>query len=468
MCVCHYDSSLKRAMKPRILIVDDDVEICTQMKWALSSDYDVLIAKDRVSATEQFKVGKPSVTLLDLGLPPAPNDTSEGMTTLAHILHMDRHAKVIIVSGQGERANATRAVGAGAYDFLCKPVDMVQMSLLLQRCVYVSELESEYREMQQEEHEDMFEGILGASKSMHDVFQTIRKVAASDVPVLVLGESGTGKEMVANAIHRQSSRREKPFMAINCSAIPENLLESELFGYEKGAFTGAVTQKSGLIEHAAGGTLFLDEIGDLPPQLQVKLLRFLQERKIQRVGGRKEMEVDTRVVAATNRNLEQATREGSFREDLFFRLAVVVCRLPALRDRGADVMLLARDFLRRFGNLHHRADLHFDLHATQAIARYPWPGNVRELQNRVQRAVIMAEGKRLSVEDLELSGYSDAPVAVNLKDARESLERDMILQALEKHDQKISAAAKDLGISRPTFYDLMNKLGISVKEQDHA
>lgn len=463
-------------MKPRILIIDDDEEIRTQMKWAVAADYDVALAGDRKQALDQFRDCRPQVALLDLGLPPSPNDTSEGMATLAELLTLDRSAKVIIISGQSERDNAVRAIGAGAYDFLSKPVDVEQLRLLLQRCFFVTALERDYRQLQDEECPGMFEGILGSNEKMEEVFKTVSKVAKASVPVLILGESGTGKEMIANAIHRRSAYKNKPFVAINCNAIPENLIESELFGYEKGSFTGANCQKIGLIETAAGGTLFLDEIGDLPPTVQVKLLRFLQEKRIQRVGGRQEIEVDARVLAATHVDLGAAIKEGRFREDLFFRLAVVVCKLPALRDRGDDVILLAQDFLKRFGKQNGRENLLFDPPALKAISRYPWSGNVRELQNRIQRAVIMADSRRITCEDLEIpngtgnaeSGMTftagttvDNSQVCGLKEAREALERNLVNQALEHTEGNISAAAKELGISRPTFYELMNKLGIS-------
>jgi len=458
-------------MKPKILIIDDDEEIRTQMKWAVAADYDVALAGERQQAIQVFRSHGPQVVLLDLGLPPSPNDTSEGMATLAALLTLDRSAKVIIISGQSDRENAVRAIGAGAYDFLSKPMDVEHLRLLLQRCVFVSELERDYRQLQDEERPGMFEGILGSHEKMEEVFKIVGKVAKATAPVLILGESGTGKEMVANAIHRRSAFKNKPFVAINCNAIPENLIESELFGYEKGAFTGANTQKIGLIETAAGGTLFLDEIGELPPPVQVKLLRFLQEKRIQRVGGRQEIEVDARVLAATHVDLRKAIEAGRFREDLYFRLAVVVCKLPPLRERGDDVILLAQDFLKRFGKQNGRENLSFDPQALKAIARYPWPGNVRELQNRIQRAVIMADSRRICCEDLEIGppgggeGNSVATVEVpqggGLKEARETLERELVSQALKQSDGNVSAAAKELGVSRPTFYELMNKLGIS-------
>jgi two-component system, NtrC family, response regulator len=391
-------------MKLKILIIDDDEEIRTQMKWAVANEYEVFLAGNRVEAIRLFQEHCPQVVLLDLGLPPNPNSTLEGMATLANLLMIDRFAKVIIISGQSDHQNAVSAIGAGAYDFLAKPVNLEPLRILLQRAIFVRSLEEDYQDTKNKSNSSLFEGILGQDASMKEVFKTVDKVAKASVPVLILGESGTGKELVANAIHRRSNYKDKPFIAINCNAIPESLIESELFGYEKGAFTGAISQRIGLIESAAGGTLFLDEIGDLPLLIQVKLLRFLQEKRIQRIGGRHEIEVETRIIAATHVNLNQAILEGRFREDLYFRLAVIVCRLPALRDRGEDIQLLAEDFIVRFGEQCGRSDLKFSGQAMESILAYGWPGNVRELQNRVQRAVIMAEGKFVSSEDLEITG----------------------------------------------------------------
>jgi two-component system, NtrC family, response regulator len=446
-------------MKPKVLIVDDDEEIQVQMKWALQ-DYDVLLAQDRASAANIFRTERPAVTLLDLGLPPRPNDAEEGLAALAGLLNIDDAAKVVIISGQGEKKNALQAVGAGAYDFLCKPIDMDELKFLLRRCIYVSNLEREYRRLEENVRSEGFEDMLGASPQMQGVFAYIRKVAKANAPVLLLGESGTGKEMAALAIHRRSLRKDGPFIAINCNAIPETLLESELFGHEKGAFTGAHTQRKGLMESAAGGTLFLDEIGELPPPIQVKLLRFLQEQRFQRVGGRLEIQIDTRIIAATNVDLKQAVAKGKFREDLYFRLAVVVIKLPPLRDRGEDVDLLAREFLQQFAVQCDKESLRFTPDALRAVKRHPWPGNVRELQNRVKRAVIMADGKRVTAQDLELTGGPEGIPAATLKEARENIERELIEQTLKRHGGRISSAAAELGISRPTLYELMDKLGI--------
>lgn len=446
-------------MNPTVLIVDDDEEIRTQMKWALSQEYEVAFAENRRAAVEAFKAAPPAATLLDLGLPPNPNDPEEGLATLAELLAIDSNAKVIIISGQGEKTNALKAVGEGAYDFLCKPIDIEELRLLLRRCIYVASLEKEYRQMQQGIRPNVFEDMLGTSTQMQGVFSYIKKVATTTAPVILLGESGTGKEMAALAIHRRSARKDGPFIPINCNAIPENLLESELFGHEKGSFTGAHMQRKGLVENATGGTLFLDEIGDLPSSVQVKLLRFLQEQRFQRVGGRQEIESDARVIAATNANLEQSIAEGKFREDLYFRLAVVVIKLPPLRERGDDTGLLAREFLQRYGAQNDRTNLTFSPGALRAMNMHPWPGNVRELQNRVKRAVIMADGKRITEQDLELTAAGGATRAT-LKEVRESVERDLVQQALKRHLGKISSAAAELGISRPTLYELMEKLGV--------
>lgn len=448
-------------MKAKVLIVDDDPEILAQMKWALGQQYDVLSAEDRAGALETFKSEQPAVTLLDLGLPPHPNDCEEGLAALSELLGIDKSAKVIVISGQSEKKNALQAVGAGAYDFVCKPVDIQELKFLLGRCIYVVQLEREYRKLQQSVRAEDFEDMLGSSPQMQGVFANIRKVAKTDVPILLLGESGTGKEMAALAIHRRSLRKDGPFIAINCNAIPENLLESELFGHEKGSFTGAHAQRKGIMESAASGTVFLDEIGELPPPVQVKLLRFLQEHRFQRVGGRQEIQIDTRIIAATNVQLKQAVAEGKFREDLYFRLAVVVIKLPPLRERGDDVVLLAREFLHRYAAQNGKTNLTFAPEALRAVNCHPWPGNVRELQNSVKRAVIMAEGKRITEKDLELAPSGGVASVATLKEVREGVEKELIQQTLKRHLGKISSAAAELGVSRPTLYELMEKLGIA-------
>jgi two-component system NtrC family response regulator len=447
-------------MNPKLLIIDDDDEIRTQMRWALAREYEVLLAGDRASAIDKFSAARPPVVLLDLGLPPHPNNPEEGLAALSDLLALDALVKVIIITGQGEKEVALRGVGAGAYDFLCKPVEIEELKLLLKRCFHIARLEKEYNEIQQQLQGDSFEGMLGTSPPMQAVFDSIRKVATTDAPVLILGESGTGKEMAAIAIHRRSSRKDGPFVAINCSAIPETLLESELFGHEKGAFTGAHVQRKGRIENASGGTLFLDEIGEIPLPLQVKLLRFLQEQRIERVGGRQEIQIDARVIAATNADLKKHMGNGRFREDLFYRLSVVQIVLPPLRHREGDILLLARSFLQRCAAQAGKRGLGFDQEAARSISRYSWPGNVREMDNRVRRAVIMAESKRLTIQDLELAAAGDADHAATLKTARETVEREMIVQALRKHSGKIAPAAAELGVSRPTLYELMEKLAI--------
>ncbi len=454
-------------IKPKLLLVDDDEEIRTQMKWALSGDFDLLTAGDRPEAIESFRRERPLTTLLDLGLPPQPNEPDEGLAALGELLSIDPAAKIIIISGQGEKKNALEAVAAGAYDFLCKPVEMEELQFLLRRSIYLANLEREYRQLRQQTRSEGFEQMIGGSPQMQGVFAYIRKVAGTNAPVLLLGESGTGKELAALAIHERSPRKDKSFVAINCNGIPENLLESELFGHEKGSFTGAHAQRKGLIENAADGTLFLDEIGELPPPIQVKLLRFLQEQRFQRVGGRQEIQIDTRVIAATNADLKQTISEGKFREDLYFRLAVVVIMLPPLRDRGDDVALLAREFLQRYAAQNNKKSLAFSPDALRALYRHNWPGNVRELQNRVKRAVIMTDGKRLTADDLELADLSQTSPAT-LKEAREAVEKEVVQNALKRHQGKITSAALELGVSRPTLYELMEKLGIERAERNSS
>jgi two-component system NtrC family response regulator len=448
-------------MKPKLLIVDDDEEIRSQLKWALANDYAVVTAADRAEAVAVFTSERPAVTVLDLGLPPRPADPEEGLATLAALLELDRAAKVVVVTGQGEKDNALRAIGEGAYDFLNKPVDLDELTVILRRASYVAHLEAEYRELQRTtSSDDGFEGMLGGSARMQTVFTAIRRVATTDAPVLILGESGTGKEVAARAIHRQSRLREGPFIPINCGAIPETLLESELFGHEKGSFTGAHAQRKGRIEMAGGGMLFLDEIGELPLAMQVKLLRFLQEQTIERVGGRAPIQVDTRVLAATNVDLKKAMAEGRFREDLYYRLAVVVIKLPPLRERAADIPVLAKSFLKRFAAQNERNSLEFSAAAVRALQTHDWPGNVRELENRVKRAVIMAEGRQVVPADLELADVNRSAKVLTLKDAREGAEREAVERAMQRHGGKISRAADELGISRPTLYELMEKLGL--------
>ncbi len=453
-------------MKPTILIVDDDEEIRSQLHWALTEDYDVYEADDRPSARTAFTQNKPLVTLLDLGLPPQPAEPDEGFAALNDLLGLDRTAKIIMVTGQGERINALRTVGEGAFDFLSKPVDMDELKIILKRAVHVAQLEREYRQLQQAVASDAFEGMIGIGPRMQAVFSTIRKLGGTDAPVLILGESGTGKEVTALAIHRQSLRCNGPFIPINCGAIPETLLESELFGYEKGAFTGAHTQRKGRIESANGGTLFLDEIGELPVALQVKLLRFLQEQTIERIGGRTSHVVDTRIITATNADLKKALAENLFREDLYYRIAVVVLQLPPLRRRPEDIPTLARTFLRKYATEAKRPNLTFSQATLRLLQQHSWPGNVRELENRIKRAVVMAEGRYVTAADLELTLEAAVQVRRTLKDVREAAERQAVLAALKRNKWRIAPAASDLDVSRPTIYELMEKLNIQKPEAD--
>jgi two-component system NtrC family response regulator len=446
--------------KQKLLIVDDDEDLRTQMKWALTADYNVYLAEDRQSAIAIINKEQPAVVTLDLGLPPNPAGVEEGFAILDHILDNYSHTKVIIITGRGEKEYALRAVEKGAYDFFYKPIQLDELKVVLRRAFHVSQLEHEQREMRHRLSGDTFEGMIGTSPKMQDVFSTIRKVATTDAPVLIRGESGTGKELVARAIHRLSLRESKHFIPINCSAIPENLIESELFGHEKGTFTGAHAQRKGRFEMAEGGTLFLDEIGDLPLTLQVKLLRFLQEKTIERVGGREQIEVDTRVLAATNRDLEEAMKNATFRDDLYYRLSVINISLPALRERDADVVLLAKTFLDRYTSETRKKIKGFSSEAIEAIESYSWPGNVRELENRIKRAVIMSEGKKITLEDLEMKAVAGKREGLVLKDAREILEKGLILKAIARNENNLTKAASELGISRPTLYDLMEKLGI--------
>ena len=447
--------------KPTILIVDDDDEVRTQMKWALTQQYEVLLAENRQCALETFKKHRPEVVTLDLGLPPSPGDTREGFSALADLLHADSSLKVIVITGQDEKSNGMQAIGQGAYDFFCKPVKIDELRIVLARAVNVCRLEREHRELLASDRADSFEGILGASRQIQSVFASIRKMSSSDASVLVAGESGTGKELVARAIHRLSARKNGPFIAINCGAIPENLLESELFGHEKGSFTGAHAQRQGRIEMAEGGTLFLDEIGELPGPLQVKLLRFLQQHEVERVGGRSLIKVDTRVIAATNVDLVKAMADGRFREDLYYRLAVVVS-LPPLRQREGDTLLLANAFLQRQAESLQKK-LVFTSKSMKVIEGHGWPGNVRELENRIQRAAIMAENGRVTPEDLGLTSAYSEYEGQALFTARDALDRQMIEAAVSRSKGNLTRAAVELAISRPTLYELMEKLGMSRK-----
>jgi two-component system NtrC family response regulator len=444
--------------KPKLLIVEDDEDLRRQMRWALADEYEVVLAGDRPAALEALRAHRPPVMTLDLGLPPDAQGAAEGFATLAEIQRVDGAPKVVVITGREERDYALRAVDRGAYDYFCKPIQAEELKVVLRRALYLYRLEQENRELQRRDHGG-FEDMLGTSPQMEAVFGAVRRVAGTDAAVLITGESGTGKELLAQAVHRLSPRHKAPFVPINCGAIPENLLESELFGHEKGAFTGAHMQRKGRIEMAHGGTLFLDEIGDLPLPLQVKLLRFLQEKRLERVGGRQEIAVDTRVVTATNTDLKQAMREGRFRDDLYYRIGVVVISVPPLRERGDDVGLLATTFLQRYATESRRRLSGFTRDALTAVQAHAWPGNVRELENRVKRAVVMAEGARITPADLELESVT-AVEGRALRDVRADLERETIRRALDRNKGNVSRTAADLGVSRPTLYGLMEKLGI--------
>jgi two-component system NtrC family response regulator len=451
-------------MKHRLLIVEDDEDIRSQMKWALAESYEVQIAGDRRTALEAFRVHSPEVMILDLGLPPSPGETTEGLAVLAEVLRLAPATKVIIASGQSDRVNAHKAIDDGAYDFLPKPIEIEELRIILKRAFYLAHLEQEKRDLENRLTSSGFQGMLGGSRAMQEVFNSVRKVAATAAPVLILGESGTGKERVAQAIHNLSPQKDGPFVAINCGAIPENLLESELFGHEKGSFTGAHAQRQGKVETAEGGTLFLDEIGELPQTLQVKFLRFLQERVIQRVGGRKDIPINARVIAATNADLKKSMVAGAFREDLYYRLAVVTIKLPPVREREGDIPILAQSFLKRFAAESGTEKKTFTGSALRHLEQYHWPGNVREMENRIRRAVIMSEGSRVTENDLELT-LSEVPLAGRtLQEARDELDRQLVTQALRRHKGNISAAASQLGISRPTLYELMDRFGLRRNE----
>ena len=441
----------------KILVVEDDPGLQSQMRWCFEG-YEVLIAGDRAEAINLLRRHEPAVILLDLGLPPDPENASEGLAALQEILSISPSTKIIVVTGNDERENAVKAIAKGAYDFYQKPVDPEVLGLLVERAYYLYELEQENRKLMLHVGASPIQGIIATSPQMLKVCRTIEKVAPTGVTTLLLGESGTGKEVIARALHSLSDRAKQPFVAINCGAIPETLLESELFGYEKGAFTGAAKQTRGKIEYADGGTLFLDEIGDIPQPLQVKLLRFLQERVIERLGGRSEIPVNVRVVCATNQNLMDLVEKGAFREDLYYRISEITINIPPLREREGDALLLAKVFLEKFGNEYGRNLKGFTEDAATAIQAYSWPGNVREMENRIKRAVIMAEGNGVTAEELELEEVSDTPaLPLNLKQVRENAERQAILRAMNMCDGNISQAADLLGVSRPTLYDLMNK-----------
>jgi two-component system NtrC family response regulator len=444
--------------KEVLLIVEDDPGLQKQMRWSFDA-YETLVAGDRESALVHLRRHEPAVLTLDLGLPPDPDGASEGLAALEQILMLAPDTKVIVVTGNQDRANAVKAVAMGAYDFYQKPFDPEVLGLVVERAFRLHALQRENRKLQQLQDSPM-QGILTRDPGMLKMCRSVEKVAPSDATVLLLGESGTGKELLAKALHQLGPRSAKRFVAINCAAIPENLLESELFGYEKGAFTGANKQTRGKIEFADGGTFFLDEVGDLSLALQAKILRFLQERVIERVGGREEIAVDVRVVCATHQNLKKLIEEGRFREDLYYRLSEIVIAIPPLRDRHGDAALLAHAFMHKFSRQEGRSILGFTQDALRAVEAYPWPGNVREMENYVKRAVIMTDGSQIGAEDLGLSAPAGEPEPINLREVRDAAERNAIIKALSRVDGNILAAAELLGVSRPTLYDLVDRLGL--------
>ncbi len=450
--------------RERLLIIEDDEDIRTQLTYALQDEYDVSVAGDRTRAAAAVQEAPPEIVTLDLGLPPTPDTAEEGLRALEDILAVAPDAKVIIITGNGDRANAVAAVERGAFDYHLKPVNLDDLKVVLRRATYLRQLERESEEQaRQREDSIRFTDILGSTPKMREIFGVIQRVAKTDATVLCEGESGTGKELVARAVHTHSPRKSGPFVAINCGAIPETLLESELFGHERGSFTGAHAQRKGKIEMATGGTLFLDEITEMSLPLQVKLLRFLQQREIERVGGREVIPIDVRVVAATNQSLDEALRGGRFREDLYYRLSVVTIHLPPLRERGEDVVLLANAFLRRNAQALKRK-VRFSPEALEAIVKYQWPGNIRELENKVHRAVIMATSRIIGSADLDLNPSAVIDALPTLREARDQSERRLIVNALVRSRGNISRAARVLDISRPTFHDMLVKHSIDAKE----
>jgi two-component system NtrC family response regulator len=451
----------------KILIVEDSEEIRKQLKWGLGKEYEVLLAENGREAVVLFRKHRPKVVTLDLGLTPHVDSVEEGFRCLEETLSIAPATKVIVITGNEDRSSALRAVQSGACDFYQKPIDINELKIVIKRAFHIRDIEDENYRLQSVlgQKNKQFGGMVGQCPQMEHVFSTIRKVAPSDVSIFITGESGTGKELVARAIHNLSLRKEQRFVPINCGAIPENLLESELFGHEKGAFTGAHSRVQGKVEYAHGGTLFLDEIGEIPPNLQVKLLRFLQEKVIQRVGGRDDITVNTRVISATNIDIKKAIDEGTFREDLYYRIAVVNIDIPPLRERGSDIMLLANLFLRGFAASLGRKVKGFSADAVERLRSYEWPGNVRELENMVQRAVIMSDSPIVEAAALGFGGETPSfkmllKEKMTLKDARERVERDLIVAVVREQGGNIAKTAERLGVSRPTLYDLMRKHGI--------
>lgn len=447
--------------KPKILIVDDDEGIRSQLKWALTDRYDVLEAEGVDDALIQAERNEPLVILQDIALT-SREGAAEGIQLIEKYLTINPFCKVIMVTGHGEHKNALKAVGMGAYDFFTKPVDLDQLGIIIERGINVARLERENSELTSElARLKTFEHIIGDSDKMQEVYKVIKTVSGSDYTVLISGESGTGKELVAKAVHASSPRADQPFVTINCGAIPENLLESELFGHEKGAFTDAHAQKRGKFEMADGGTIFLDEIGELSLKLQVKLLRVLEDRSIERIGGHEKISLNVRILAATNRDLMEEVKGGGFREDLYYRLSVIAIDMPPLRDRGDDILLLAGTFLNRYGKENNKPNLSLTEAAARAIAAYPWPGNVRELENKIKRAVIMARDKKIKPGDLSLPpAASDGRKPKTLQEVREETEKTYLAESLVRNNWNISRVSRELGTSRTTLYDLIDKYGL--------
>lgn len=448
--------------KKVLLIVEDDLGLQKQLKWSFES-YHTVIASNRSEAIAALRRFVPSVITLDLGLPPDSANASEGLKTLQEILELAPATKIIVVTGNDDRANAVKAVAMGAYDFYQKPIDTDILNLIIERAFQLNELENEHQLLQKKTTEPLV-GLIASCRKMQELCRTIEKISPTNATVLLMGESGTGKEVLAKAMHRLSDRSTQAFVAVNCAAIPENLLESELFGYEKGAYTGAAQLTKGKIEYANKGTLFLDEIGDLPMLLQSKLLRFLQERTIERIGGRQEIPIDVRIICATHQNLEDQIDKRKFRLDLYYRISEIVIDIPPLREREGDAITIAIAFLKKYCSLHNKKIKSFSVDAVAAIEAYSWPGNIRELENKIKRAVILSDDINITFNDLELEKNIDTAMPVNLKEVRESAEIMAIKNALMHSNNNVSNTAKLLGVSRPTLYSLIEKYGIPINE----
>jgi len=455
--------------KRTLLVIEDDPGLQSQMKWCFGDDIEVVIADDNKSALTALRRYEPSVVTLDLGLPPDPGGSTEGFKLLEDILALAPNTKIIIITGREEKENAVRAIGLGAYDFYQKPVDADTLSFVVERAFKLAKLEQQTREYEKNKAHNNNYGIITSSPEMLSIIQMIEKVAPSDISTLILGKTGTGKELIAKALHTASNRSNAPFSAINCAAIPENLLESELFGHEKGAFTGAHGLKKGKIEITDSGTLFLDEIGDMPAPLQAKLLRFLQERKIERVGGTEEIPIDVRIVCATHQDLRHLISEGQFREDLFYRLSEIIIDVPSLIERQGDTIIIANALLESIANDQGTTKKRFNDEALKAIEQHTWPGNVRELVNKIKRAVIMANGQYITADDLDLDADTEEEtMPFNLREVRANAERHAILRALSHCHGKIAQSSRLLGVTRPTLYTLLEKYDIQVKQKDNS